>query len=208
MWSLSAVTVRVKAKTEPDTWRTLTYISRTDCLSCSCGAELWLGAKYGNTFCSHIDAVCRHGETAMVHPDDVQDARALAELIGPRIDVPPDWRASWQNNRSWRNVELERPSSGGAQFHRDRDPAKLVVAFTGKFLKSRDEMRREAEEAGWETINTPSRTTDILVVGGSVRWTAKLVAARENGTEIITAEQWEIARVTGELPDDLEDRQC
>jgi NAD-dependent DNA ligase len=60
-------------------------------------------------------------------------------------------------------------------------------------------MIAQAKDHGWDVVNSPSRFPDVLVSGNLKSKSAKIKAAEECGTKIISAEQWEEIMLTGEI---------
>lgn len=166
--------IRVLAKTEPDQIRTIQASGDGSCVQCDCDG-------FDGFFCSHIDAVLCARERAMVLTEDHDFADLLSDLVCESIQPPPSWKASWRGNMAWR----------GLSTRRRRDALKPIVCFTGKLRRPRSELLREAEERGWETINSPSSKITVLVAEDPMGKSGKLRAARNNGTPILTSDDWE-----------------
>ncbi len=62
-------------------------------------------------------------------------------------------------------------------------------------------MIAEARANGWDTINSPSQYTDVLVAADPDAKSAKLLAARGFGTPIVSSEDWTLLMQDGVLPD-------
>lgn len=182
------ITIRVKAKTDPEAFRVITVGDDGSSIVCDCDG--FIGG-----ICSHIDAALVAQERAMVHPDDWRSADRAAALVGTRIVVPTDWKGSWRKNLRWRGL-----SSRGSVTRRVRDHSKPLVCFTGTLDRARAELIAEAENAGWETINSPSPYTDVLVAADPLGNSNKLKAAREHGTPIVSCEEWSTLMTDGVLP--------
>lgn len=58
------INIRVRAKTDNDSWRIITVEESGSPVSCDCGG-------FDGIICSHIDAVLICEERAMVHTDDL-----------------------------------------------------------------------------------------------------------------------------------------
>ena len=117
-----------------------------------------------------------------------------------QLFVPDTWKGSWRRNMRWRGL-----TSRGPVYKRParrRDSSIPLVCFTGTmFGRNRDQMIAEAREYGWETTNSPSPYTDVLVAADTRGASAKLVKARSCNTPIITPEEWEELMIDGALPD-------
>ena len=179
--------IRVRAKTRGDGHRQLSVSDDGLTVVCDCG-----GFTSGQ-FCSHIDAVLLAGERDMVLEDDHGFADQAMALTKELIVVPENWKASWRSNMPWRGL-----SQKGARRQRVRGSGKPLVCFTGG--KNRADWTHAARVNGWETIDSPSRFTDVLVAADPVGASRKLIAARQNGTAIVTYEQWQVLTLDGVLP--------
>lgn len=171
---MDGLRVRVVAKTGKDQIRTIQAPADGSSVHCDCEG-------FDGAFCSHIDAVLCAGERAMVLKEDHEAADILGDLVRGGIQPPPGWKASWRRNMRWR----------GLSTRKQRDLLKPIVCFTGKLMRARSDLLREAEERGWETINSPSSKTTVLVAEDPMGKSAKLRAARDNGTPILTSDDWE-----------------
>jgi len=181
------ITIRVAAKTAVGEYRAITVADDGSDFDCDCNG-------FGMRFCAHIDAVLVAQERAMVHLDDWSSADRAVELVGSRIVIPEEWKGAWRKNLRWRGL-----SSRGASSRRIRDNSKPLVCFTGTLDRSRSALITEAKSMGWETINSPSPYTDVLVAADPLGTSAKLKAARQNGTAIVTCEEWSILMADGVL---------
>ena len=150
--------------------------------------------------CSHIDATLVAGERGMVHIDDKTLADALAEYMISIPALPATWKANWRKNLLWRGLSRIGPRPGTYHPPKDRSTGRPVVCFTGKLDRPRAVILAEAEDNGWETIDTPSKITDVLVAANPMGSSAKLAAARTNGTPIVTPEEWAALMADGEIP--------
>lgn len=176
------ISIRVLAKTE-DQQRVITVADNGSSFACNCDG-------FNGLICSHIDAVLIAQERAMVHPDDWPLADQAVNLVSRHIVVPDDWKGSWRKNLVWRGLSNSRV----------RDGSKPLVCFTGTLDRPRPLLKKEAESLGWETIDSPSPFTDVLVAADPLGTSGKLNAARKNGTPIITSEEWSILLTDGVLP--------
>lgn len=183
--------IRVQAKTEPDNYRHITVSPDGTQILCDCGG-------FDGSICAHVDAVLIAQERAMVHPDDLKIAEKAIRAVDGRIKAPSDWKGAWRRNMRWRGLCRSGPIA-----RRVRDATKSLVCFTGKLHKERAELIREAENNGWETIDTPSPSMDLLVAANPQGTSAKLVKARKNGTPIITGEEWAMLLEDGVIPSAL-----
>ncbi len=131
----------------------------------------------------------------MVHPDDWSLANRATILVDGNIAVPDNWKGAWRKNLRWRGL------SGRSVTRRaNRDGSKPLVCFTGTLDLPRPQLVDEAKRMGWETINSPSPYTDVLVAADPLGTSAKLKAARKNGTPIVSREEWSIVLTDGVLP--------
>jgi hypothetical protein len=183
-----AITIRVRAKTDPEQFRVIAVSDDGSSIVCDCDG-------FSDGICSHIDAVLVAHERAMVHPDDLQFIDSAAAIVGTRIVIPRDWKGSWRKNLRWRGL-----SGRGNVTRRVRDHSKPLVCFTGTLDRPRAELIAEAEHGGWETVNSPSPFTDVLVAADPLGNSSKLKAARKHGTPIVTREEWSILMTDGVLP--------
>jgi hypothetical protein len=175
--------IRVRAKTHGGELRQLNISDDGVTVVCDCFG-------FTDGFCSHIDAVLLAGEREMVVEDDHELAdQAMMILIG-RIVAPDGWKASWRSNLRWRGL-----SKSGARRQRSRDNGKC---FTGG--KNRTEWMTSAQQGGWETIDSPSRFTDVLVAADPTGVSRKLVYARQHGTPIVSYDEWRVLMTDGVLP--------
>lgn len=177
--------IRVSAKTEP-AWRTLMVPSRAGSITCDCGG-------FDGHICSHIDAVLLCGESFMVHPEDRHLVQAAVEVARGRIDVPETWRGSWKRDHAWRGLDPAPRSPI------QRSGNRPLVCFTGTLPMSRAKMIAQAKAHGWDVVDSPSRFTDVLVTGSPNSRSAKMQAARDHGTPIISAQAWEGVMETGDV---------
>lgn len=181
------ITIRVAAKTAAGEYRTIAISDDGSKIECDCKG-------FGVNFCAHIDAVLVAQERAMVHKDDLAQADQAMALIAADIVAPDGWKDAWRKNLRWRGL------SGRIATRRVRDASKPLVCFTGNPGRPRAELKAEAELAGWETIDSPSPYTDVLVVADPLATTGKLKAARKNGTPIVTLEEWSLLMTDGAYP--------
>ncbi len=179
--------IRVRAKTRGDGHRQLSVSDDGLTVECDCG-----GFTSGR-FCSHIDAVLLAGEREMVLEEDQGLADQAMALTQERIIVPENWKASWRGNMPWRGL-----SRSGARRQRARESGKPLVCFTGG--KNRAGWTSDAQASGWDTIDSPSRFIDVLVAADPTSSSRKLAAARQNGTAIVTYEEWAVLITDGVLP--------
>jgi hypothetical protein len=179
--------IRVRAKTREDGHRQLNVSEDGLTVVCDCG-----GFASG-LFCSHIDAVLLAGEREMVLEEDHGLADQAMVLTQERIVVPENWKASWRENMPWRGL-----SRSGARRQRACESGKPLVCFTGG--KNRAGWTSDAQASGWDTIDSPSRFIDVLVAADPTAKSRKLVAARLNGTAIVTYEEWAVLITDGVLP--------
>jgi hypothetical protein len=178
-----AITIKVRAKTAHDLHRVIT-VSR-DGLSVKCDCD-----GFDGTICSHVDAVLLARERAMVLPAHWQAADAASDLISGKLVAPLTWRGAWRRNIAWRGL------TGLTQRKLpERDSDRPLVCFTGKLDRSR------AKRHGWDTVNSPSRFTDVLVCADPSGTSAKLEAARQNNTPIVSPEEWAEMMLDGALPE-------
>lgn len=182
-----AITIRVSAKTSAGEFRTIRIADDGSNFECDCKG-------YSVQFCAHIDAVLVAQERAMVHLDDWAAADRAVALLATRVVIPDDWKGSWRKNLKWRGL-----SSRGASTRRVRSNNKPLVCFTGNPGRPRAELKAEAELGGWETIDSPSPYTDVLVAADPLGTTGKLKAARKNGTPIVTLDEWTTLMTDGVL---------
>jgi hypothetical protein len=182
-----SISIRVLAKTVASEHRTVIVTRDGGAVSCDCDG-------FGGVICSHVDAVLIAEERAMVHPEDRELADVATALVRGRIVVPDTWRAAWRKNLRWRGL-----SSRGS-VRRVRDGSKPLVCFTGTLDRPRAELIAQAQAAGWETIDSPSPFTDVLVAADPLGASRKLKAARTNRTPIVTCEEWSELMHDGELP--------
>jgi NAD-dependent DNA ligase len=182
-----SVKLRVKAKSDPEQYRTITIWHDGARVDCNCDG-------FNGSFCSHIDAVLVAQESAMVHGDDQRLATQAIEIVQGRIEVPQDWKGSWRKDFHWRGL----PSRGGVRV--ERDFSKPLVCFTGTLSRERSLLSSEAVEHGWEVINSPSPHTTALVAADPRGMTKKLKYARSKGTPIVSEEEWKSLMSGGELP--------
>jgi hypothetical protein len=180
------IIIRVRAKTYGDGHRELRVSNDGLTVDCNCGGFL-------SGFCSHIDAVLLAGEREMVFEDDNAFADQATALVSGKLEAPDDWKASWRGNMRWRGL-----SRSGARRQRVRQSGKPLVCFTGG--KDRAGWTSEAQARGWDTIDTPSRFIDVLVAGDPTANSRKLSAARQNGTAIVTYDEWCVLMTDGVLP--------
>lgn len=180
--------IRVQAKSAADEYRHISVSPDGTKIQCDCDG-------FSGSMCSHIDAVLIAQEQAMVHPDDRKVAKTAIKAIAGRLDTPPEWKGSWRKNLRWRGL-----SSQGSITRRVRDETKPLVCFTGKLHKERAELIQEAEANGWETIDSPSPHTSVLVAADPTGSSSKLMNARKNGTPIITGEEWVMLMEDGVIP--------
>lgn len=176
-------TIRVKTRSEADEPRTVTVSKRGCHVHCSCPG--FTDEETGG-FCSHIDAVLLNGERAMVYPDDHTNADLAAKAAFGMITTPPNWKGSWRRNLRWRGLTY-----CGLNAHRARDPGLPIVCFTGKLYAERKSLLAEARENGWETIDSPSAKTHVLVAEDPTAASAKLKKARAYGTPILSGGEWQ-----------------
>lgn len=182
------ITIRVKSKTQPDCWRTIT-VDPGGTVQCDCGAPT-------APMCSHIDAVLVHNERGMVHPDDFAQADAAWKIMQGRIAVPDSWRGNWQRNLRWR--QIVRPRAGV----NPRTSGRPLVCFTGTGAgKDRKAWQDEALASGWDVTDEPSPFTDVLVAKDASGTSAKLKKARQHNTAIIGYDEWPDVMTFGVLPD-------
>lgn len=184
------ITIRVQAKNDAEEYRIITVGSDGSSVICDCDG-------FDGRICSHIDAVLLAQERAMVHSDDWGAADHAVVLAGSRIVVPGDWKGSWRKNLRWRGLSSRGSVSRRAKI---RDHNKPLVCFTGTLDRPRAELIAEAERCGWETIDSPSPFTDVLVAANPLGSSRKLKAARRHGTPIVTSEEWASLLTDGVLP--------
>lgn len=183
--------IEVRSKSDPEEYRTISISSDGSKVSCDCDG-------FNGTICSHIDAVLIAQETAMINPEHRNTAAKAIKAISGRLTLPEDWKASWRKNMRWRGL-----SSRGPIFRRNRDENKPIVCFTGTLHRQRAELIEEAMRLGWETIDSPSPNTALLVAADPTGTSKKIKAARANGTPIITGEEWVSLLEDGVIPSAL-----
>ena len=184
--------IRVETSSAPGSYVHVTVSPDGEQIACSCDGV----AIYRQKLCRHIDAVLIANERIMVHPEDVSIADAAYKASAGKIAVPSGWKASWRRDLRWRGLAViqRRPRN-------PRDGGKPLVCFTGTLDgKSRKEWLAEAVANGWETTEAPSRFTDVLVAADPTGKSAKLKAARENNTPIVSADEWAALMIDGVLP--------
>lgn len=181
--------IRVSAKTSADDFRTVSVALDGSAISCDCEG-------FSGGFCSNIDAVLVAGERAMVHVEDLDFADQAMALVAGRIAIPETWRGSWRRELKWRG--LSREGSRSRQY--ERADGRPRVCFTGAMVGTREEMKAQARENGWETVGAVSKLTDVLVAADPTANSSKLVKARANGTAIVTPEEWKLLMTDGVLP--------
>ena len=187
------IQIRVSAKTAADELRHISVAEDGSSFTCDCGG-------FDGVICSHIDAVLVAGERAMVHPDDRATADRAMALVDGRITVPETWKGTWRKNPGWRGLSGRGRIYSGHE-PSTRDASKPLVCFTGKFPDgNREEMLAEARALGWETVDSPSRYTDVLVAGKTPATSAKLKSARQFNTPVVTLEEWRDLIRDGALP--------
>lgn len=182
--------VRVKAKTQGGVFRQISISDDGSSVACDCQG-------YSAGFCAHIDAVLVAGERAMVIEDDHPIADLAMTLVAKTIATPENWKAAWRNNRAWRGL-----SRSGTRRAVQRRDGKSIVCFTGGKAEARNrtEFRAEAEANGWATINSASRSTDVLVADDVYARSGKLKAARAYGTLIVSYGDWQNLMTDGVIP--------
>lgn len=180
--------VRVRAKSDPDEYRTIQFHTGRAELSCDCDG-------FDGTICAHIDAVLIAGERYMVHRADWHAADEVAALVAP-ITPPPGWKGSWRRDKVWRGLETQhRKSPTPSRRHEALGIAeedfslRPGVVFTGQFPESRTALADEAEQHGWRTLGTVTTQAKVLVTG-EVIGANKLRAAKANGIMIVDLETW------------------
>ena len=180
--------IRVHSQTEIDLFYSITVSDDGSKILCECGSQ--------SGMCSHIDAVLIANERAMVHLADHAIADAARELTLGKIRVPANWRGAWRRKLIWRGL------SGASKRQRNpRESGKPLVCFTGKLPpKERADWISDAVANGWDTTDSPSRFTDVLVAADPTGNSAKLKAARQHRTPIVTTEEWSAVMVDGVLP--------
>lgn len=183
--------IRVHAKTKGDEYRQLTIAPDGTAVRCDCRG-------FQNGFCAHIDAVLVAGERAMVADEDHAIADAAMILVTKVIVTPENWKASWRDNRSWRGL-----TRTGARRAKIRAAGKPIVCFTGgkNAGQNRAAWMANAHANGWETINSASRSTDVLVADDVCGSSGKLKAARQNGTMVVSYDDWRDLMMDGVLPE-------
>ena len=179
--------IRVRAKTRGGEHRRLSVSDDGSKVECDCG-----GFQSG-LFCSHIDAVLLAGEREMVLEDDHGIASQAMALVQGRVVAPDNWKASWRGNMLWRGL-----SRSGGRRQRQRENGKPLVCFTGG--KNRADWLSKARTSGWETIDSPSPFTDVLVAADPTSDSRKLRSARQNATPIVTYEEWGDLMTDGVFP--------
>lgn len=133
----------------------------------------------------------------MVLPEDIGLADRATALMRGRIAVPESWRGHWRGNLRWRGISHE----GRMRRLPERVGHKPIVVFTGEMpAGSRDAMKAEAIRNGWDVTGKVSGYTDVLVAADPSGSSAKLTAARANGTPIITPDEWADLMLDGALP--------
>lgn len=180
--------IRVQSKSAAEEYRLISVSPDGARVLCDCDG-------FDGTICSHIDAALIAQERAMVHPDDRTTAEKAINAIAGRLTIPTDWKGSWRKNLRWRGL-----SSRGPINRKIRDESKPLVCFTGKLHRERADLITEAEASGWETIDSPSPYTSVLVAADPSGTSSKLVKARKNGTPIITGEEWAMLIEDGVVP--------
>jgi ABC-type sugar transport system substrate-binding protein len=58
-----------------------------------------------------------------------------------------------------------------------------------------------AEASGWEAIDSPAADIVVLVAADPTGGTRKLIAARRNGTPIVTYDEWTAVMFDGVFPE-------
>ena len=157
---------------------------------CSCGG-------IGLRWCSHIEATLIAGERAMV-PEAHRAAADQAMGLGVALAPPAEWKAAWRRLLRWRGLTPSRifhPSKVG-------ESGRPVVCFTGAMPRPRKAIAFEAEEAGWEVIDSPHRMTAVLVAMETEGTSNKLRFARRHGIPIVSLEHWTALMTDGDLPAD------
>jgi NAD-dependent DNA ligase len=119
--------------------------------------------------------------------------------INHQIGIPADWRQNWRWNSAWRGLPSRK--IGDRSFPTIGLSGKPVVCFTGSLPRSRKVLLREAEQAGWETIDRVRPIVTVMVAGDVNAKSNKLEFARSYGIPILTFEQWTQLTVDGELKD-------
>lgn len=178
--------IRVASQSNPGYYHRLSVSADGTSVSCNCPA---LGG-----FCRHIDAVLIANERAMVHPDDLAIADKARTLTLGKIAVPTGWKGSWRREFGWRGLQRQAPN------YNPRKSGRPLVCFTGTLRgKTRKQWLEEAAANGWDTTDQPSRFTDVLVAADPEGKSAKLEAAREFSTAIVSVEEWQEVMLDGVL---------
>lgn len=182
------ICIRVCAKTEPDTFRRITFNDTTGELACDCGPAPWV-------YCAHVDAALVARERYMVHPDDWKDADLLSDSL--HIAPPPDWKGSWRRNRAWRGMPItERAPPTKREDHKLLGIPEDVylqwpgVCFTGQFDLSRNELADQARAHGWRPAGSVGYGTRVLVAADPTGTSNKIKAAEKHGIPIVMIDEW------------------
>lgn len=174
--------IMVKSKTDHRKHRVISIDKINHSVTCNCDG-------FNGVICSHIDAVICHKETAMILDGQEKVMALVHDFISKnKIEFnDPDWKASWKRQRRWRGLTVKKIED---RVICNIDYSKPIVCFTGKLHAHRKELIEEAKSLGWETLNSPSPNTTILVAEDVEAKTAKIMKAKECGTIIISGEQW------------------
>lgn len=176
------ILIMVLSKTDRQKIRVISIDTINKSVICNCEG-------FNGIICSHIDAVICHKETAMLCDGQEKTMNLVHDFISKNnIEFnDPNWKASWKRKRSWRGLsvrQIENRKIGNIDY------SKPIVCFTGKLHAQRKELIEEAKSLGWQTLNSPSPNTTILVAEDVEAKTAKIMKAKECGTMIISGEQW------------------
>lgn len=135
----------------------------------------------------------------MVIEDDHAVADQAMTLIAVSIETPATWKASWRQNLRWRGLSRE---GAAPQPRRQVLDNKSIVCFTGGKTsgKNRAGWLAEAVANGWETIDSASPSTDVMVADDVFGTSGKLKAARKNGTVVVSYDEWHMVMSDGVLP--------
>ena len=187
---MQPISFRCASKSEPGLFHTVTVTWPGPKVTCDCDG-------FNGTICSHIDATLIAGERAMVPESDRAAADEAMRAVAGRIVVPAEWRGSWRWNSAWRGIPTRK--YGERKFPTIGLSWKPIVCFTGAMPKPRKELLREAEQAGWETIDRIRPIIIVMVAADPNANSTKLLFAREHGIPILTFEEWAKITTDGEL---------
>jgi hypothetical protein len=186
------ISFRCASKTEADVFRIVTVFWPGPQVSCDCPG-------FDGVICSHIDATLIAGERAMIPVEDRDMVDTAMRAIAGRIVVPDTWKASWRWNYAWRGLPTRK--YGERRYPAVGLSGKPIVCFTGAMPRPRKELLREAEAAGWETVDRPHPSITVLVAADPNGGSNKLQFAREHGIPILAFADWTTLTTDGEILD-------